>query len=239
MPWQSSLVRASWPACSHQSPYGCWSWGIYFSAILERFSSQFRACSSLSASFSRIHASTAVPGSMVQCKSCSQMRLIPALEEQRCRCRKVTGGRSQHVPQPSGARAQQEFVQVVGSWQDHGHGLQRRAWGSSRCPSEGQKDALVFVFFFFYLIKGNNFSCKPLSCVQFFVTPWTVPHQAPLSMEFSRQGYWSGLPFPSPGDISDSGIQLDSPALRADSLSSETPGKPHKVRKSHYILLMK
>ena len=56
--------------------------------------------------------------------------------------------------------------------------------------------------------------------------PWTVAHQAPLSMEFSRQEYWCGLPFPSPGDLPDSGIELRSPALQVDSLSSEPPGGP-------------
>ena len=50
--------------------------------------------------------------------------------------------------------------------------------------------------------------------------------QGPLSMEFSRQEYWSGLPFPSPGDLSDSGIESSVPTLQADSLPSEPPGKP-------------
>ena len=67
---------------------------------------------------------------------------------------------------------------------------------------------------------------KLLSRVQLFVTPWTVAHQAPLSMEFSRQEYWSGLPFPSPGDLPDPGIELGSLALQADVLPSEPPGKP-------------
>ena len=49
-------------------------------------------------------------------------------------------------------------------------------------------------------------------------TPWTVAHQDPLSMEFSRQEYWSGLPFPSPGDLHNPGIEPGSPALQADSL---------------------
>ena len=57
------------------------------------------------------------------------------------------------------------------------------------------------------------------------VTPWTVACQASLSMEFSRQQYWSGLPFPSPGDLPDPGIKSRSPALQADSLPSEPPGK--------------
>ena len=55
---------------------------------------------------------------------------------------------------------------------------------------------------------------KLLSCVQLFVTPWTSACQAPPSMGFSRQEYWSGLPFPSPGDLSDSGIEPSSPLYR-------------------------
>ena len=61
---------------------------------------------------------------------------------------------------------------------------------------------------------------------QLFATPWTVAHQAPLSVEFSRQEYWSGLPFPSPGDLADPGIESRSPALQADSLSAELPATP-------------
>ena len=56
-----------------------------------------------------------------------------------------------------------------------------------------------------------------------FPTPWTVAHQAPLSMGFSRRVYWSGLPFPPPGDLPDSGIKPRSPDLQADSLPSELP----------------
>ena len=66
------------------------------------------------------------------------------------------------------------------------------------------------------------------SCVQLFATPWTVAHQVPLFTGFSRQEYWSGLPLPSPGDLSDPGIKpksLACPALQADSLPSEPPGK--------------
>ena len=58
------------------------------------------------------------------------------------------------------------------------------------------------------------------------VTPWTVACQAPLSMGFSRQEYWSGLPFLSPGDLPDPGIELGSPALQADDLPTELWGKP-------------
>ena len=62
---------------------------------------------------------------------------------------------------------------------------------------------------------------KLLSRVRLFATPWTVAHQAPPSMGFSRQEYWSGLPFPSPGDLPDPGIKHRSPALQADTLTSE------------------
>ena len=54
---------------------------------------------------------------------------------------------------------------------------------------------------------------KSLSRVQLFATPWTVAYQAPQSIGFSRQEYWSGLPFPSPGDLPDPGIKPRSPAL--------------------------
>ena len=68
-----------------------------------------------------------------------------------------------------------------------------------------------------------------LSRVQLFATPWTVAHQAPLSMEFSRQEYWSGLPFPSLGNLPDPGIEhtsLAPPALAADSLPLHHLGSP-------------
>ena len=56
-------------------------------------------------------------------------------------------------------------------------------------------------------------------------TPSTVAHQAPPSMGFSRQEYWNGLPFPSPGDLLDPGIEPRSPVIEADALTSEPPGK--------------
>ena len=64
---------------------------------------------------------------------------------------------------------------------------------------------------------------KSLSRVLLFVTPWTVAYQASLSMGFSRQEYWSGLPFPSQGDLPNPGIEPRSPALEADTLTSEPP----------------
>ena len=63
------------------------------------------------------------------------------------------------------------------------------------------------------------------SRVQPFATLWTVACQAPLSMGFSRQEYWSGLTFPPPGLLPNEGIKPESPALQADSLLSEPPGK--------------
>ena len=70
--------------------------------------------------------------------------------------------------------------------------------------------------------------CSMLTCFRLFGTPWTVAHQAPLSMGFPRQEYWSGLPFPSPGDLPDPGIELASASLQADSLPTEPLGKPTK-----------
>ena len=67
--------------------------------------------------------------------------------------------------------------------------------------------------------------CLSLSCARLFATPFTAAHEAPLSMEFSRQGYWNGLPFPSPGDLLYPGIEPGSPAFQADALTSEPPGK--------------
>ena len=72
----------------------------------------------------------------------------------------------------------------------------------------------------------DNEQVKLLSHVWLFATPWTIAHQAPPSMEFSRQEYWSGLPFPSPGDLPDPGMEPGSPKLRADALSSEPLGNP-------------
>ena len=64
---------------------------------------------------------------------------------------------------------------------------------------------------------------KSLNHVQLFATLWTVAYQAPQSMEFSRQEYWSGLPFSSAGDLPTTGIEPRSPALQADTLPSEPP----------------
>ena len=84
---------------------------------------------------------------------------------------------------------------------------------------------------------------KWLSRVRLFATPWTVAHQAPPSMEFSRQEYWGGLPFPSPGNLPGPGIEPGSPALWADALVSLPPGSPiqsevSQKEKNKYCILM-
>ena len=73
---------------------------------------------------------------------------------------------------------------------------------------------------------------KLLSHVRLFATPWTVVYQAPPSIAFSRQEYWSGLPFPSPGDLPNPGIKPGSPELQTDALLSEPPGKPLDIDRS-------
>ena len=82
-------------------------------------------------------------------------------------------------------------------------------------------------------VHGQRSLCvcvwESLSRVRLFATTWTVAHQAPLSMGFSRQECCSMLPFPSPGDHPDPGIEPGSPALQADSLLSEPPGKPREA----------
>ena len=74
--------------------------------------------------------------------------------------------------------------------------------------------------------KYCSYKVKSLSRVRLFATPWTIAYQAPLSMGFSRQEYWSGLPFPSPRDLPNPGIKPGSPALQTDALPSEPPGSP-------------
>ena len=89
------------------------------------------------------------------------------------------------------------------------------------------------------LYGGGDGGLVAKSCLT-FVTPWTVACQAPLSMRFSRKEYWSGLPFASPGDLPDLGIEPGSPALQADSLPTELQGKLpfRKVRNTVKIVQM-
>ena len=69
---------------------------------------------------------------------------------------------------------------------------------------------------------------RVVSRVQLFAIPWT--HQAPLSMEFSKEEYWSGLPFPTPGDLPNPGIEPASPALAGGFFTTEPPGKPQEKK---------
>ena len=78
--------------------------------------------------------------------------------------------------------------------------------------------------------------CCRFSCVSLFATRWTVACQVPLSMGFPRQEYWSGLPCPSPRDLREPGMEPTSPALQADSLSTESPGKPPKMYTEYLTL---
>ena len=79
----------------------------------------------------------------------------------------------------------------------------------------------VLLLYLFCLLS----EVKSLSHVQLFAKPWTVVHQSPLSLEFSKKEYLSGLPFPSPGHLPDPGLKLGSPALQKEALRSEPPGK--------------
>ena len=93
----------------------------------------------------------------------------------------------------------------------------------------GKTERLVKDYRVGVIYDGGGLVAK--SCLT-LATPWTVAYQALLSMEFSGQEYWSGLPFPSPGDLPDPRIELGSPELQADSLLTEPPGKPYMMSKS-------
>ena len=104
----------------------------------------------------------------------------------------------------------------------------QQIWKTHQCPQNWKRSVLIPV-----PKKGNAKECsklKLLSYVQLFKTSWTVAYQASLSMGFSRQEYQSGLPFPSPEDLPDPGIEPRSPTLQADALPSEPPGKPKNVQ---------
>ena len=82
-------------------------------------------------------------------------------------------------------------------------------------------------------VVKNTICVYALSDVWLFVTPWTVTHQPPLSMGFSRQEYWSGLSLPSPGGIPDPGIESASPALAGGFFTIESAGNKIKREKSN------
>ena len=90
-------------------------------------------------------------------------------------------------------------------------------------PDLAKENTKYSVTFEFHISECESQSCPTV------VTPWMVTCQAPLSMGFSRQEYWSGLPFPSKGDLPDQGIEPGSPALQVDSLLSESQGKLYSL----------
>ena len=83
----------------------------------------------------------------------------------------------------------------------------------------------------------HNLKKVLLSHVPLFATPWTIASQAPLSMEFSRQEYWSGLSFPSPGDLPNLRTEPRSPALQKNSLPTEPPRKPKHNINMYYVYM--
>ena len=86
-----------------------------------------------------------------------------------------------------------------------------------------------------YVERKVKVKVKSHSRVRLFATPWTVAHQAPLTKGFSRHKYWSGLPFPSPGDHPNPGIEPGSPTLEADALTSEPPGKTSMIYERYTV----
>ena len=122
-----------------------------------------------------------------------------------------------------------------GAWRAQSMGLQNRTYQHTQAQAAllqslkicwhlgGNKQECERVFHLLFQLCVCV--CESFSRVWFYVTPWTVACQASLSMGFSRQDYWSGLPFPSPGDLPNPGIEPRSCALQADSLPSEPPGK--------------
>ena len=100
-------------------------------------------------------------------------------------------------------------------------------WGLHLQPKIPARQLFSPTHFKQILSNNRHLHCcaKSLGRVWLFATPWTVASQAPLSMKFSRQEYWSGVPFPPPGDLPNPGMEPGSPALQADSLSAALPGQ--------------
>ena len=122
-----------------------------------------------------------------------------------------------------GPRDKKQHLDLLGVKQKVGNG-RRRYWRWQWCWHGGSLSAS-----WAYLVSVACCVLSRLSHVRFFVTLWTIAHQAPLSMGFPRQEYWSGLPFPSPGDLPDPGIKPMCPALQADSLSLSQQGSPYYI----------
>ena len=92
------------------------------------------------------------------------------------------------------------------------HSICQQIWETQQWPWDWKRSVFIPI----PKKQSERKKVKSLSHVQLFATPWTVAYQAPPSMGFSRQEYWSGLPFPSPGDLPDPGIEPGSPAFQAE-----------------------
>ena len=108
--------------------------------------------------------------------------------------------------------------------------LQVKCLRNLRKPSKEWNDGRWSPFTHLQSCPRKEKKVKLFSRVQLFATPWSVAYQAPPSMGFSRQEYWSGLPFPSPGDLPDPGMEPRSPAFHAEALTSEPPGKSNTTK---------
>ena len=120
-------------------------------------------------------------------------------------------------------------VMSVASWPPGGTRLHKGpTWigPSTLTSSTGRLTLAIHIYIYIYA------SC---SVVSKCATPWTVAHQASLSIGFPRQEYWSGLPFPSPGDLPDPGIEPRSPTLQVDSLPAELPGESVTLSDTTYF----
>ena len=144
---------------------------------------------------------------------------------------------------PHGSKLTLQGLCTQGMHRKYVHGLANavslKSSGLIACGSES-----TGVYTYYFCNQISSFKNKPsqthththihthtevLSCfsrVWLFTTPWTVAHQTPLSMRFSRQEYYSGLPFPSPGDLPDPAIEPPSPAMQANSLPLSHLGSP-------------
>ena len=127
-------------------------------------------------------------------------------------------------------------LHISGVWhklQHHPHSMHVHTHSHTHTPSSFSSDKFKTIVGLPWWLSGNESDGQwrsvhanvwALSCVRLFAIPWSVAHQAPLSMGFFRQEYWSGLPFPTPGDLPDPGIQtvsLASPALAGGFFTSD------------------
>ena len=121
------------------------------------------------------------------------------------------------------------------------HGIfQARVWSGLPLPSPAQPYKCISKCYFLYGNVPRRCVLSYFSCVRLFVTLWTIAHQAPLSIGFSRQEHWSGFPCPPPGDLPDPGIKLTSfmsPVLAGGFFTSATWEAPPEDRRglSHFL----